>query len=223
MTVATLNVSVDQIRSDLRAGKTVDEIAAEWQEPRANVLGVLIELRREATSPAPAPAPAQPAAARPLQPVPAQEAPPAAVDVATVRVVDLVGEASRSSRPALRRLGEKLDKLAEDLAEQLTAARVADQEREAKERERLSAIAEVQRLEAALKAARGKLGGGKRRTSSTKTADNPQGGKSSRPAYPGGPTSSEIRKWAKSAGVDAPGKGTLPTRVIDAYREAHAE
>lgn len=201
--MVTMNVSVAQIEQDLRAGKSVEEISQEWSEPRANVYAVKRAMDAAMVTPAPVPPPR-----------------PAIAPAAVAMVLTLVSEASQSKRARTRTLAAKLDKLVEELQELLTAEKAEADELARKRREREEAAAEVARLEEQLRAARAKLAGKPARTSSTKTADNPSGRQSARPVYEGGPTTAVVRAWARSAGVDHPTHGTLPKRVIEAYRAA---
>lgn len=214
MTIPTLNVSVDQIRSDLRGGKTVDQIAAEWSEPVANVRAVLTQMQREAgrsssTTPE-----------RPLRPVPTVAQPPA-LDLETVRLIDLVTEASQSTSSQTRKLGARLDTLAETVAERLSDERATAAERAAAEGQRAEALAEVQRLEDQLREARARLGGARAPASPSRSKAGAAGGVSTTAAYDGGPPSSVIRAWAREQAIEVPAKGTLPKAVVDRYREAH--
>lgn len=160
-TLTTLNVSVAQIESDLRAGKTVAEISQDWSEPPANVYAVQRAMQARgdsnghaAASPKPPVAPPVAAGARP-----AANVSPSAPAVAPVALsVDaLVAAAARSTSKRTQALGVKLHDLAAVVRQRLADER-ATAEREAKERaEREAAAAEVARLEAQLREARAKL------------------------------------------------------------------
>lgn len=207
--LVTLNVSVEQIERDLKAGRSVEEIAQDWSEPRANVYAV--KRAMDASSGAPTPAPTPPLhVARPA-PVPAD---------ADAGLTAMVLEASRSKSARTRALGAKLDKLVEDLQARLSAERADAAEQEAKRAERQAAADEVKRLEAALREARAKLGRNAVPASPSRSKEGAAGGATARPAYDGGPPPSVIRAWARDNAVDCPRVGTLPGRVINAYRSA---
>lgn len=213
--LVTMNVSVEQIERDLRAGKSVGEIAQDWSEPPANVYAVQRAMDAAAAGPPPVP-PARAASA-------VHNPPPARVPpTSDAGVTALVVQASQSKHARTRNLGAKLDLLVEELCGRLDAEHAEAAQQEAKRKERAAAAAEVARLEEQLRAARAKLGG--RATAPVnRSKTGSAGGKSTRPVYEGGPTTAEIRTWAASAGVDHPTHGTLPKRVIDAYRAAHGD
>lgn len=144
--------------------------------------------------------------AQPVRPTPAPTTAPTphrspamqAVEAATRdHVATLLHQASQSSSGRIRNAGKKIHGLLDDLREQLEA-----------DRERDSARKEVERLEAQLRAAKAKLTG------------KPSAAKSSQE---GGPSSSEIRSWARNAGVDCPERGRVPEHVRQAYADAHVE
>lgn len=143
--------------------------------------------------------------AQPVRPTPAPTTAPTphrspamqAVEAATRdHVATLLHQASQSSSGRIRNAGKKIHGLLDDLREQLEA-----------DRERDSARKEVERLEAQLRAAKAKLTG------------KPSAAKSSQD----GPSPSEIRSWARNAGVNCPAVGRVPEHVRQAYADAHVE
>ena len=121
-------------------------------------------------------------------------APPATVE-------QLLRAAAQSDLAKVRRLGDKIQGLVNELRAELLADNRAT-----------AARAKVARLRAELaeaeKALRGLNGGG-----------------STRGARPPGtadmPLAAEIRAWAKAQGIDCPEFGRVPDRVVSSWRETH--
>lgn len=164
-TLTTLNVSVEQIEADLRAGKTVADIAQDWSEPPANVYAVQRAMQargdgngRGTASPRPPAAAPVVAGARALTSVPHPPTPPAADAGQSGPAVDaLVNAAARSSSKRTQALGVKLADLAAVVRQRLADEREQAERAEKERAEREAAAAEVQRLEAQLAEARAKL------------------------------------------------------------------
>src|SRR4051794_22711474 len=104
--LVTMNVSVEQIEKDLRSGKSIEEIAQDWSEPRANVYAVKRAMDAAAASPRPAPV-------TPLPSVPRRPEPAVTV------TLDLVEQGSKSRSARTRALAAKLDTLVEELSARL--------------------------------------------------------------------------------------------------------
>lgn len=147
----TLNVSPEQIETELRAGRSVDDIATEWQEPRSNVLGVLRAMQAKGETIAGATVPSRPV-------VPPRPSPVDPVDPRTIAVDALVNAAARSASKRTQALGVRLSDLSKVLRTRLADEREQAEATEAERREREAAAAEVARLEALLAAARVKAG-----------------------------------------------------------------
>lgn len=96
-----------------------------------------------------------------------------------------------------------------DLYEE-TAARIADEK--AAEEARAAAVAEVERLRAALAAAEQKAAEAGAKVRTTR----------SRPAQTGGPQTKDVRAWARQHGIDVPDRGRIPGDVMEKYEAAHA-
>lgn len=162
MTVlTTLNTSVEQIESDLRHGRTVDEIVSDWQEPKTNVIAVLraMQARGERMAAAPSKQPAAPVAgARALTSVPHPPTTPAADAGQSGLAVDaLVNAAARSTSKRTQALGVKLADLATAVRTRLAEEREQAERAEKERADREAAAAEVERLETQLREARAKL------------------------------------------------------------------
>lgn len=192
----------------LRAGSSVQEVAAFYSEPATNVYAVQRAMARDAT-----PAPQQ--RPRNLASVPTSASTPPVLSIDA-----LVSAASRSESKRTKALGAKLEDLAAVVRERLAAERDAAERVEREKAEREAAAAEVAELEQKLAAAKAKLRPGRVPSGAAAGGSSSASG-SARPAYPGGPAASVIRSWAKSAGVDCPAFGRVPQPVIDAYRERH--
>jgi hypothetical protein len=167
-TLTTLNISVEQIESDLRRGRTVQEIAQDWSEPAANVLAVKRAMDARTNAPAPAAGTSAPVVA-PVRQVPAPTAAATSstllghrVDESAITVDAIVAAAARSTSKRTQVLGVKLADLAKVVRERLADERKSAEAAEAKRAEQERAAAEVKRLEAALREARAKLRGPKR-------------------------------------------------------------
>lgn len=161
--ITTLNISVEQIESDLRRGRTVQEIVQDWSEPLSNVLAVkrAMEARGDRShAPIKPPAPVTPVAGAGARPAasasPDGPAARAAVD-SSPSVDALVAAAARSTSKRTQALGVRLADVAKVVRERLAAERAAAEEAEATRREQEQARAEVERLEAQLREARAKL------------------------------------------------------------------
>jgi hypothetical protein len=107
-TLTTLNISVEQIESDLRRGRTVQEIAQDWSEPAANVLAVKRAMDARTNAPAPAAGTSAPVVA-PVRQVPAPTAAATSstllghrVDESAITVDAIVAAALREARAKLR-------------------------------------------------------------------------------------------------------------------------
>lgn len=158
-TLPTLNATVEQIEHDLRAGKSVDDVCTEWQEPRSNVIGVLRAMQARGDKPE-SRQPAPPVAgARALTSVPQRPTPPTGVSGQQGLAVDaLVNAAARSASKRTQALGVKLADLVADIRKRLVAEREAAERAEAERAEREAAAREVKRLEDALREARARAG-----------------------------------------------------------------
>jgi hypothetical protein len=142
------------------------------------------------------------AAIRPA-PTPGRPA-PAVTGTEANNYVRTLDAAKASNKARTRNLGLKIT----NLLAQLERA-IADETRErkaaaAKAREDAEKKARIATLEAELAALKGKT-----TTKSTPTGD--------------GPPASEIRSWARTAGVECPAKGRVPAAVREAYDAARAE
>jgi WhiB family redox-sensing transcriptional regulator len=115
----------------------------------------------------------------------------------------------RKVNAALEKAETALDRLREVYGE--TAARIALER--AAEEARSAALAEVDRLRAALAEAEKKAaeaGAKLRKTPARKT-----------PSASGGPSSRDVRDWAKRQGIDVPDRGRIPGPVLAKYEAAH--
>jgi hypothetical protein len=108
--LVTMNVSVAQIEQDLRAGKSIEEIAQDWSEPRANVYAVKRAMDAAAAAPTVAVLPSRAPAVAPRPDADGGG-----------RLVDLVADAAKSKNARTRNLGAKLDLLVEELDTRLRA------------------------------------------------------------------------------------------------------
>lgn len=151
--VTTLNVSVEQIESDLQRGQTVQQIAQDWSEPVSNVLAVKRAMEANGHSASRTPGAPVPGA-RPAASVSPMGTAPAALSVDA-----LVAAAARSTSKRTQALAVRLADLAKVVRDRLREEREAAEKAEAQKAEREAARAEVERLEAQLRAARAKLSG----------------------------------------------------------------
>lgn len=171
--LVTLNATVAQIEADLRAGKSIEQISQDWSEPRANVFAIKRAMDAAESRP--------PAAVTTLpRPAPV----PASADAG---LLAMVAEGSKSKSARTRALAAKLDKLVEEISERLAAERRDEAEREKKRQEQAAARAEVERLEAALREARAKLGRNAAPGAPSRSKPGATGGPVTKPAYDGGP------------------------------------
>lgn len=138
--------------------------------------------------------------AAPARPAPA---PAASTDTAARHPILLNLDAAKASRRTRTvNLGAKIRGLLDQLATTLADERRADEATAAKAREDAEKKTRIAQLEAELAALKGKPA-----TKSTPTGD--------------GPSASEIRSWARTAGVECNAAGRVPSAVRQAYDAAH--
>lgn len=135
--VATLNATRDQIEEQLLAGKSPAEVVKDLQEPMPNVLAIFHDLRDEHRLPA---------ANHPGLTGGPDGPPNPTVKESTTASISIFGEARAINNPRINRLAEKADAA-------LTALHDAVTDHKSK----AEARADVERLEAELRAARAKL------------------------------------------------------------------
>lgn len=118
----------------------------------------------------------------------------------------VLAEAAQSQKARTRNLAQRIRNQLADLQVLLDKERMAAAAEEKAAEEKAQARAEVERLERQLREAKAKLTG---KAATTAAASD------------GGPTSKEIRAWARENGVHCPATGIVPTSVRDAYTAAH--
>lgn len=144
-------------------------------------------------------------------------------DDQTVRLRNLINAAKGiSDKRIQRQLERALDALT-SLQDLVSKHRAAVDAKDRQEREQATARAEVDRLKKQLAAAQAKLRGQPHKPRSTGTGAGGRGLASTEDLEQLGTTSKDVRTWAHDSGVDCPAVGRLPSRVLDAWKAAHAD
>jgi DNA-binding transcriptional MerR regulator len=174
--VQTLNCTVGEIEELLAKGVPVEQIARDLQEPRQNVVAVWDRWRKNNGEADPTTAIAKPVVgvARLVPSTPTMTLPGHRVDPAAITVEALINAAARSASKRTQALGVRLADVAKAVRERLADERRAAEQAEATRREREAAAAEVERLEAQLRAARAKLSGRRAGGGSTPMQRDPE-------------------------------------------------